>query len=110
MKVKLKNTVGLTLHPAIEYAMGVVNRVWFAETSTHPVLTGLQEEGHSKGSLHYGILDDIRCRAFDVRIHQLTARQEWGINLSLEKRLAAGLEFDIVWESTHLHIEFDPKD
>lgn len=108
MKVKVSSTVIYNPHSAILYASDVVDRVWRASTESHPILTGLQEEGHSEGSLHYGILGDTRCRAFDVRTSQLNSTEKAEIDAELKIRLAAGKEFDIVWERNHLHIEYQP--
>ncbi len=108
MIFKVSTAVG-ELHPAIEHAMNVVDRVWFKVTGVQAVCTGLGEEGHSPRSRHYGILGDIRCRAFDIRTRNLSEVQRQEIDDSLRVRLGAGLEFDIVWESLHLHLEFDPK-
>jgi hypothetical protein len=109
MKVKDSRTVALRLHPSIEYAMDVVDRVWRRLTSLHPIVTGLQEIGHSETSYHYGRPGDTRCRAFDIRTTELTEVQRTSVRQELRVRLPKG-EFDVVWEPTHLHIEFDPKD
>jgi len=109
MQIKDSKTVVLKLHPAAEHALNVVDRVWFSVTGVQPVVTGLGEEGHSKSSRHYGILGDIRCRAFDIRTSGLSDAQMDEIDQQLRMRLCAGLEFDIIWEKIHLHIEYDPK-
>lgn len=108
MKVKQTNTSVISMHPSIEHALNVVDRVWFAHTGTHAIVTGLQEEGHSAKSKHYGLVGDIRCRAIDIR-DNLDADTRDLIDKELSLRLARGFEFDIVWESNHLHIEYDPK-
>ena len=109
MKIKVERTVGLPIHPAVHHAMNVVDRVWRKVTGDHPIVTGISEEGHSKGSRHYGILGDIRCRAFDIRSSELTQEEQTKISAELNVRLAAGREYDLVWERLHLHIEYDPK-
>lgn len=97
------------LHPATHHALNVVDRVWRKIVGVHPVCTGLGEEGHSKNSKHYGLIGDIRCRAFDIRTRDLSAVQIEELDDSLRVRLAAGLEYDILWENDHLHIEHDPR-
>lgn len=109
MKVKVSSTVPLTLHPACEHALNVVDRVWFRVTGEHPIVTGLQEEGHSQNSLHYGILGDVRCRAFDIRVRNLTEEEKEEIDSELNLRLGGGFEFDIVWEPSHMHCEYQPR-
>ena len=110
MILKVSDTVSARLHPAIEYAMDVLDRVWRRVVNSQPVITGLQEEGLSIGSLHYGIAGDSRCRAFDIRTRNLSRANIRTLKTELELRLAHSLEFDVVWESNHLHIEFQPKD
>jgi len=115
MKVKNSRTVVLELHPAIHYAMNVVDRVWRQRFSSHPRITGLEEEGHSPTSLHYGIPGDIRCRAFDVDIpDNLTESQLSWVVETLRSRLPRK-EWDIIVEGLgtsqqHIHIEHDPKE
>lgn len=109
MIIKATRTTVVALHPAIEHAMNVVTRVWAQYTDSQPICTGLQEEGHSNGSRHYGVTGDVRCRAFDIRIAGLTDTQRLNIENALKSRLAHGLEFDVLWKSNHLHIEYDPK-
>lgn len=108
MIIKATRTVALELHPAIHHAMNVVDRVWWDVTGEEAICTGLQEEGHSARSLHTGILGDIRCRAFDIRISGLSEAEKSEIDDSLSVRLAAGLEYDVVWKFNHLHVEFQP--
>lgn len=109
MIIKDSATVVGKLHPAIEHAMNVVDRVWRRVVNTQPVCTGLQEEGHSLGSLHYGISGDMRCRAFDIRTRSLNRVLSNTLKTELEMRLGV-LEYDIIWEPNHLHIEYQPKE
>lgn len=110
MRVKATRTVGLALHPSLEHALIEVDRAWREVLEEDPVVTGLQEEGHSKKSLHYGILGDVRARAGDLRWRG-TEEQRLEIDRRLRARL--GTAYDIVWESlgkpnVHLHVEYDP--
>ena len=66
MKVKNERTVGVIFHHSMLHGLEVVDRTWRKVTGTHARVTGLGEEGHSEGSLHYGVSGDIRTRAFDV--------------------------------------------
>lgn len=117
--------------PGIHHAANVVDRVWRKHTGQQPRITGIQEEGHSEGSRHYGLPGDIRWRAFDVDADldhilppELLGRDpSWRaskaaairsrIESELKERLGSG-EFDLVWEGVgtpgaHLHVEEDPK-
>jgi len=65
------------------------------------VVTSVVDGKHSYGSLHY-------CgSAIDVRTRDLTEGQK----LSLEVRVRSSLtnEYDVVLESDHLHVEYQPK-
>lgn len=115
MKVKVTRTVlgPEGAHPSLIHAMLVVDRVWRKVTGRHARITGLAEEGHSEGSLHYGILGDTRCRATDIGANDLTPEERMEINADLHRRLPSG-EFDIVWEKlgtaeAHCHLEVDVK-
>lgn len=108
MKLKGKEPSFLTLHPSLLHALEVTDRVFRAVTGKHAVVTGLQEEGHSEESRHYGRENDVRCRAFDVRIRDFQPSQLESILKELRVRLPS-VEFDVVLESSHLHIEVDEK-
>ena len=115
MKVKNARTVlgPEGAHPSLRHAHLVIDRIWRKVTGTHPLVTGLAEEGHSEGSLHYGIPGDSRCRAIDYRASDLTPEARIEIDAEAHRRLGAN-EFDIVWEAlgtanSHLHLEVDSK-
>lgn len=58
---------------------------------------------HSISSLHpWGFAIDIRTRIF-------TEKQKTRAFLILEKRFKDSL-FQIIWHTTHFHIEYDPSD
>lgn len=62
------------------------------------VITSTYEGTHGEGSLHY-------CNdAIDVRVpdrHGITAKRDLKVKL--------GKDYDVVLESDHIHIEYDPK-
>lgn len=66
-----------------------------------PVVTSWMDGKHIKGSRHYDGL------ALDFRIWGLTEEQKRLIGAEIAAQI--GEEFDIVFEPTHLHVEFDPK-
>lgn len=94
----------IELHPAIRYALDVVSYV--AGRDYRPVITSAQDSTHAARSLHYGRVGDVRCRAIDVRMP--LPRYIERLVKELGRRL--GPDFDIVPETDHLHIEYDPKD
>ena len=107
-KFKGSAPVVLSPHPAILYAADVCDRVVRSIAGLQPIFTGGQEEGHSEKSLHYGIPGDTRCRALDIRISGFNPTQLKMIVGALQARLPA-LEFDVVLEPDHIHLEYDPK-
>tara|TARA_Y100000310_G_C20090431_1_gene537991 strand:+ start:246 stop:554 length:309 start_codon:yes stop_codon:yes gene_type:complete len=90
------------LRPEIRYAILIVSYV-LDEHKLHGILTHGNDGEHMVGSLHY------KNRAIDV---------DWapwdGPPTDIEVvrdtvKLILGEEYDVVAESTHLHIEHDPK-
>lgn len=66
------------------------------------VLTSIMDGRHSVGSLHYvGHAVDFRIRNFK-RPEQVKAAHK-------ELREALGEDFDVVLESDHIHLEYQPK-
>ncbi len=63
-------------------------------------ITSTFEGNHSAGSLHYADL------AFDHRWPKGVS----GSTVINDLGLALGCDFDIVGKSSHIHIEFDPKE
>ena len=64
------------------------------------VVTSGTDGKHIQGSKHYS------GEALDLRTSNLTKEQIQGLIQELKKRL--GTNYDIVLESDHLHVEFDP--
>jgi hypothetical protein len=76
--------------------------VVYAEQHAELVVTGAVEFGHSVTSLHqYG-------RACDYRTHHLPSKAT-AIAIADELRQRLGSDYDVVLESDHIHVEFDPK-
>jgi len=74
----------------------IASTVWNIEKK-ELVITSTYEGSHSEGSLHYANL------AVDIQ------RAANGHILWQELRDELGLDYDVVLESTHIHIEYDPK-
>lgn len=73
----------------------------FADLKYHCTVTACRDGKHMEGSLHYkGFAVDIRSR--DIR-------NENGAALMATCKEALGAQFDLVIESDHWHLEFDPK-
>lgn len=89
-----------TLHPIWGIVLPIIDRV-FAESGHSPcTITSAFDGTHQPGSLHYV------GRALDFR--------RWDIETSAtlvcaDLRKELGPDFDVVLESDHIHVEFDPK-
>lgn len=94
-------------HPAMLMCHETVDHTFLEVIGREAILTGAQEDAHSRGSLHFGLAPDIRCRAADYSDDGVTKPQRVRIKSRLAWRL--GKNFDIVWEKYHLHIEYQPK-
>jgi hypothetical protein len=89
------------------FAHAQVDRCYREVLGRDAIMTGAQEDAHGPGSLHFGTRDDIRCRAADYDDDNVSSAERSEIKRRLDRRL--GIDFDVVWEVTHLHVEFDPK-
>lgn len=99
--MKLKSSVKLNgIRPEVMVAMMVANDI-FKEQSSELIITSVTDGKHMSGSLHYV------GQAFDCRIRHLGSLELRAIVAALKRDLTA--EFDVVLESTHIHIEFQPK-
>ena len=115
MIIKNARTVALELHPSIHHAANVIDRIWRSLVGQHARVTGLGEEGHSKGSKHYGLEGDVRQRAIDIDAdaEHLPAHVEERVLEELRKRLPPE-EFLVLFEGkgtarAHIHIGYQPK-
>ena len=103
--MKLKNEDGnsvslVGIRPELIVGIMVAERVVTA-IGREFIITSVSDGKHGFGSLHYiGMAFDFRTR------HMTDAEQE-----IVKNNLKASLtdEWDVVLESTHFHIEFQPK-
>lgn len=88
----------------------IVDR-YFSEQKTDFVVTSVKDGKHGENSLHYG------GYAFDVRIRHLdgipasfsSEDKLMAMTYAKDLRERMGGLFDVVVESDHIHIEYDPK-
>jgi len=85
------------LNREIRRALGKVDAI-YAKYASELVITSTYEGTHSAGSLHYA--ND----AFDCRYPKTNKGQ-----CLSEIREVLGSDFDVVGETHHIHIEYDPK-
>ena len=95
------NPVHLSATEETMRAMTIADELSMKIAGKECVITSLLDGVHSKNSLHY------TGNAFDLRIWIYTAKQKKAMFYQLRKKL--GINFDVVDEETHLHIEFDRK-
>lgn len=97
--MQLKDNVKLEgLHIAFRRALGVIESI-YKDAGQELVITCTTGGVHSPTSLHpYG-------RAIDIRTHYFTDNVKRRVLQELKHRL--GCLFDVVWHSTHIHIELD---
>lgn len=100
-KVTAKQGVTLgNLEPEMWLALKVFYDLF--EVVGKPLVVTSTDDGiHRTGSLHYVGL------ACDVRTRQLTAEELQ--NMVRKARTILGINYDIILEQTHVHIEFDFK-
>lgn len=89
------------LKPEILLALVIAEHIYWDVSGHELVVTEVTGGKHMSNSLHYSGL------AADLRTHDLTSAEE----SQIFKRLAAALgsEFDVVLESDHLHVEYQPE-
>lgn len=101
--MKIKKGVNLPdIRPQIWFALGVVENELDQLKAGELVVTSLRDGRHAPNSFHYaGLACDIRTRHFTP-----------AALADLVRYLKARLDlkgYDVVAESDHLHIEWDPK-
>lgn len=93
MTVWIKQGVIGNLQPVARKGLGRVAKL-YKSRSEDLYVTSLRDGNHSDGSLHYDGL------AFDIRYGSVAVQ---------EVRGALGPGWDVVYETTHIHCEYDPK-
>jgi tRNA C32,U32 (ribose-2'-O)-methylase TrmJ len=93
------------LHPKMLYALGWVARIFKNFGASEVVITSGNDHLHlhGGGDLSRTLHDDNR--AVDLRTWAFGGDVEL---VAQALRMALGAEFDVVVESTHLHLELDP--
>ena len=100
--IRSKKGVKLTdLKSQIVFALINLNEIWALYFERDLWVTSVDDSVHGKGSLHPdGFALDIRTRDLSDLDKDLAVRKIKEI---------LGEEFDVVLESDHIHIEYDPK-
>lgn len=99
--VQIKSGVNLVgLQPQILLAIQVADDLYVSRGHSLTI-TSANDSQHMEGSLHYGGM------AVDFRTKDLPPGAAQEIAAALKSQL--GSQYDVVLESDHIHVEFDPK-
>lgn len=91
------------LQPEILLGLIVCREVFLARKIPLTLTSGTDGQ-HGNNSLHY------KGRAVDLRLpSRYSIEDEIDLSILVECREALGEQYDIVLESDHIHLEFDPK-
>ena len=101
--VKLKSSsVNLSnIHKKVFFAIYKVAEI-YEEMGIDLVITSARDSIHSKHSLHYV------GRAIDIRVFNIPQQYSHKDVMEKIKKAIGDDEFDVVYEKTHIHIEYDP--
>ncbi len=97
----MKFKVGVSIagvRPEISIALQVVEPI-LEKYGQEAVITSCMDGKHKRASAHY------TGRAVDLRIWDITDKRK----CVLDMQDALGKDFDVIMESDHIHLEFDPK-
>jgi uncharacterized protein YcbK (DUF882 family) len=100
--MRLKQGVKINcIKPQMVIALNIIEKVW-ESLGIELVVTSVCDSVHSKNSLHYvGFAADIRIRDFKTKEK---------LNLAIKNiKRNIGKQFDVILESDHIHIEYQPK-
>ncbi len=90
------------LNPKIRKCLGRIHELYQNFTWGDVFVTSIEEGNHGAGSLHY-------CGdAFDLRYPEIDIKADVNVRNDLIQK-EAGRHFDVVFEQTHIHVEWDPK-
>ncbi len=89
------------MRPEIGLALQIAYHV-YNKQNKELVITSLNDGNHGWGSLHY------QGSAVDLRTRHLTTPEKRVILAEIKTGL--GVDYDVILEKDHLHIEFQPKE
>lgn len=91
---------GLQPQMAVAYTIAAI--VFWEKAGASCWITSASDSTHGPNSLHY------KGKALDLRTKHLRSEQVHPVYTEL--KAALGGQFDVVLESDHIHVEFDPKE
>lgn len=99
--MNLKTGVTLVgIRPELMVGLIIANEVYRSH-GVDMVITSIMDGVHSKTSLHYS------GQAADLRIKNLGNVDRYDIAEEIKDRV--GIDFDVIVEATHIHLEFQPR-
>ena len=99
--MRLKDGVDLTGVSWRMFHAAVVAEAVYAKYNAELVITSARDGKHSARSLHYeGLALDLRTRSL---------MREDVPRVVADMKAALGDDYDVVLESDHIHLEFDPS-
>lgn len=102
MAIALKSSARITgVRPETLFAIRVAEGVFQDRSLGLMTITSCTDGKHSPGSRHY------TGGAFDIRTRDIP-KDQWQI-VAGDIRERIGIEYDVVVEKDHIHIEHDPK-
>jgi len=107
--IKLKSCVNIDgMTKECFKAISIVHDYFYIYRDEDLTVTSIADGNHKMGSKHYdGDAFDVRTWDYTKPLGtQLDMVEKLGIATELTARL--GVNYDVVIESTHLHIEYDP--
>lgn len=97
--MKIKDGVSMSgVRPEIAIALQIVEPI-LNTYGQETVVTSCMEGRHKRASAHYS------GRAVDLRIWDITNKDKCMEYM----QDALGRDYDVIMESNHIHLEFDPK-
>lgn len=90
------------IRPELMLALVIADRV-YDDNGQDLVITSLNDSRHSRTSLHYA-----GCAA-DLRTHYFTEHEKAKVFEQLKQALGGNPDYDVILESDHFHIEWQPK-
>lgn len=104
MKFITKNAVDIRgIKPELLFGLMIIDGVFDRNEVTTRVVTSVTDGTHMKGSLHYAGM------AVDLRLPYPAAEKNKLHQLVQDMQNTLGVQWDVVLEETHIHVEFDPK-
>lgn len=100
--------IAYKVHPALHSALITSAELFFEMFARPLTVTSLADSRHSAGSRHYpAAKTGWMTGAADLRVWGLTEQDR--INFALALGDALGVDYDVIDEVDHIHIEYDPE-